>query len=352
MTPTEFVLTTAEAAGFVDNLAQRIDHGVQSGLLPGLHSLVVLRAGKLVLERYDRGLDEAWGQPLGEVAHGPQTLHDLRSVTKSVVSLLYGIALDRGMVPPPEAPLLASLGRYPDLAADPQRVRLTVAHALTMALGTEWNEAIPYSDPANSEIQMERAADRLRFVLDRPIVGEPGRQWVYNGGASAIIGALIEQGSGQRLDEFARDALFEPLGISNWHWQAGSDGVPSAASGLRLCARDLARIGQLLLDGGRVGDRQIVPRAWIEQSTTVKLATTEGTDYGYQWWLGEAPVKAMDWQPHPWIAGFGNGGQRLFVMPATGLVMAAFFGNYNQMNGWVFPSRIWFEIVLPGIVRV
>ncbi len=343
---------TPEEVGLSPDLADRIDHGIRSGLLPGLHSLVVIRHGKLAFERYDRGSDANWGQPLGEVAHGPRTLHDLRSVTKSIVGLLYGIAVGRGVVPPPDASLLAQFARYRDLAADPRRSELTIGHALTMSLGTEWNESIPYSDPANSEIQMERAADRLRYVLDRPLVRQPGSLWVYNGGTSALIGAMIEAGTGQRLDAFARDVLFEPLGIADWQWSAGSDGVPSAASGLRLTARDLARIGHLLLDHGRVGDRQIVPEAWIELSTTVKLATTEGLDYGYQWWLGSAPVRAMDWSEQRWFAGFGNGGQRLLVMPATGLVMVAFFGNYDHPISWAFPSRIWFEIVLPGLQRI
>ncbi|MFX9054135.1 serine hydrolase, partial [Acinetobacter baumannii] len=87
--------------------------------------------------------DEAWGRPLGEVAFGPETLHDLRSVTKSIVGLLYGIALDRGKVPAPDQPLMAQFPEYPDLAADPARRDLTIAHALTMTLGTEWDETLP-----------------------------------------------------------------------------------------------------------------------------------------------------------------------------------------------------------------
>src|SRR5262249_3781630 len=161
----------------------------------------------------------------GRVSFGAETLHDLRSVTKSIVGLLYGIALERGLVPPPEAPLLPSFPEYPDLAADPQRMRLTVGHALPMTLGLAWDEIDrPYTDPANSEIAMENAADRYRFVLERPIVAEPGTRWTYSGGAVALIGALIARGAGKPLPEFAREALFEPLGISAFDWAAGQDG--------------------------------------------------------------------------------------------------------------------------------
>ena len=120
---------------------------------------------------------------------------------------------------------------------------------------------------------MEQAPDRLRYILDRPITLEPGQSWVYNGGTSALLGALIEQGTGQPLDAFARDALFAPLGIERFDWTKGADGVASAASGLRLTARDLAQIGQLILSGGTHAGREIVPKRWLEQSTTAKIAT-------------------------------------------------------------------------------
>ena len=262
-----------DAAGFTQDVSDKVDFGVRAGLISGLHSVVVTRHGELAFERYYAGDDFRWGAPLGPVAHGPETLHDLRSVTKSIVSLLFGIALGRGLVAPPEASLLQQFPQYADLAADPRRAGLTIAHALTMSLGTEWDEGIPYTDPANSEIQMEQAPDRLRYILDRPITLEPGQSWVYNGGTSALLGVLIEQGTGQPLDAFARDALFAPLGIERFDWTKGADGVASAASGLRLTARDLAQIGQLILSGGTHAGREIVPKRWLEQSTTAKIAT-------------------------------------------------------------------------------
>ena len=122
---------------------------------------------------------------MGKVAFQADTLHDLRSVSKTIVGLLYGIALADGKVPPPDAPLLASFPEYADLAADPARNRWTIHHVLTMTMGTDWDElGVPYSDPTNSEIAMDTAPDRYRFVLGAPVVMEPGKRWIYNGGAT------------------------------------------------------------------------------------------------------------------------------------------------------------------------
>ena len=156
--------------------------------IDGLHGVVVARRDGIVSEWYGTGPDFSWGEPHGVVEFGPETLHDMRSVTKSVVALLYGIALERGHVPAPDEPLLRHFPEYPDLAADPRRVARTVEHALTMTLAFEWDESPPYTSPANSEIAMELAPDRYRFVLDRPITGEPGRERSYCGGASAMLG--------------------------------------------------------------------------------------------------------------------------------------------------------------------
>lgn len=255
----KWIKATPEEAGFAANLERRLAAGLESGLLLPMHTVAMSRAGKLVLEQYYEGEDESWGDTLGRVSFGPEVLHDLRSVTKSVVGLLYGIALERGLVPPVEAPVIDAFPEYPDLVADPARRKITVEHTLNMTMGMEWDENRPYTDPANSEIAMEMAPDRYRFILDRPIVGEPGQDWIYSGGAVALIGALIERGTGKRLPDFAREALFEPMGISDFHWLAGSDGVASPASGLRLTAPDLLRIGAMLIDGGRYEGRQVVP---------------------------------------------------------------------------------------------
>lgn len=162
-------------AGFAPDLEARLDQLIAQKRAWNLHGVVIVRNGRLVLERYFEGEDEARGRRIGKVSFTADTLHDMRSVSKSVVSLLYGIALEQGKVPPPESPLVASFPAYADLAAG--RERLTIHHALTMTMGTEWDElSIPYSNPANSEIAMDRAADRYRYILERRVIEEPGRR--------------------------------------------------------------------------------------------------------------------------------------------------------------------------------
>src|SRR5262249_11407233 len=166
---------------------------------------------------------------------------------------------------------------------DPTRAHWTVRHALTMTLGTEWDESnVPYTDPTNSEIAMERAPDRYRYILDRPIVAEPGKTWIYCGGATAHLGRLSDKGTGKPLHAYAREALFDPTGIAVTEWAKGADGNESAASGLRMTPRDLARLGQLMLAGGLVDNaRRIVPQAWIDLSTTPVAQVDENRQYGF-----------------------------------------------------------------------
>jgi CubicO group peptidase (beta-lactamase class C family) len=341
--------TALAERGFAPDLAETFAAGLRSGLLRDVHALLVSRHGEIVLEHYGAGADEAWGRPLGRVQFGPDVLHDLRSVSKSIIGLLYGIALGRGLVPPVDAPLLAAFADYADLAT-PERAGLRVIHALTMTMGTAWDETtIPYTDARNSEIAMELAPDRLRFVLAQDVVMPPGRTWTYSGGAVALLAALIARGSGRKLEDFAREALFDPLGLGLVEWAVGHDGVVSGASGARMRPRDLVRLGQLVLAGGVWQGRQVVPKAWIEASTARATQTEDGLGYGRLFYLGEALVAG---RPRRWIAGFGNGGQRLWMMPEADLVVVGLSGAYNQPDSWVTPARIWREIVLANLLRL
>ena len=319
---------TATGAGLV----ARLDDAAHAGRLTDLHGLVVVRDGATVAERYGSGPDWKWNESLGVVDFGPETLHDIRSISKSVTSLLYGIALGQQLVPAPDEPLLRYFAAYADLAADPARQRLTVRHALTMSLGIEWNEDLPYTSTANSEIAMEFAADRYRYVLGQPVVEEPGERWHYCGGATALLGKLIADGTGQPLQDFARDALFAPLGIAAFEWMVGADGIASPASGLRLAPRSLARIGQLVLQQGRWDGSDVVPASWLDEALRTQLVIEPGFAYGYQWYLGSIDQEAGARGPVAWVGGIGNGGQRLFVLPELATVIAIASGSYDSAD--------------------
>jgi CubicO group peptidase (beta-lactamase class C family) len=127
----------------------------------------------------------------------------------------------------------AAFPEHADLAGEAGRDRLTIEHVLTM--GTDWDEtSIPYSNPANCEIAMDRAPDRYRFILGRRVVADPGRRWSYCGGATALLARIVGRGTGRPLHAFAREALFDPLGIGATEWMTDRDGEPIAASGLRM----------------------------------------------------------------------------------------------------------------------
>lgn len=324
-------------------LSDRLDEVLQTGQAGGLHGIVAVRGGHTVWEYYGAGEDFAWGDSRGVVEFGPETLHDIRSVTKTITALLYGIALGEGLVPPPGEPLVSRFSQYPDLAADPQRARLTVEHALTMSLGLEWCEDAPYNSPANAEIAMELAPDRYRYILERPVLAPPGVGWTYCGGATALLGRLIADGTGLSLPQYGQAVLFTPLGIDRLEWMTGADGVASAASGLRLTPHDLARLGELVLAKGARDGQQIVPANWIHTMLQPRLQTSWGGRYGYQWYLESVGGRQL-------VAGMGNGGQRLYVLPDLDLTVAITAGNYDDPDQWRAPLTVLEQVILPTVV--
>jgi len=331
-------------AGFTSDIGEILDSAVENGELTNLHSVIVARDGKLVTERYYEGSDERWGTWLGKIAFTPDTLHDLRSVSKSIVSLLYGIALAEGKVPELDAPLVDQFPEYADLVNDHERRRITVEHVLTMTMGLEWNEDLPYTDPRNSEIAMEMAADRYRYVLSRPVVAEPGTTWTYSGGATAVLGHLISRGTGKSLQEYANEKLFQPLSITDIEWVNGSNGKESAASGLRMKPRDLARIGLLILNQGRWNGAQLIPQEWLAASFANHILRYGKSGYGYHWYLP---------RNHKWsngqVGAGGLGGQRLVVFPDYQLVIVITAGNYNKPTAEEVPRKILRQLVLPAL---
>jgi CubicO group peptidase (beta-lactamase class C family) len=350
-------------AGVAPDIEARLDQLIDTKRAWGLHGVLVVRGRRIVLERYFAAEDNNWGRPLGRVSFGPDTLHNLYSVTKSIVALVYGIALAEDKVPPPPAPLYAQFPEYADLlAADERRRQQTVGHALAMSLGAQWNEiGLAYDSPANDEIGMEMAPDRYRFVLERPVVGPPGKRWHYSGGATALLGRLVAKGTGRSLPDYARAVLFDPIGLGPTEWvssnetwvarQSGkADGEPIAASGLRMSARDLARIGQLVLDNGAVDGRQVIPAAWLAECFVPRVSVDELRRYGYQWYLGDMEFLADGKvRLENWVGCAGNGGQRLWVFPELDLVIVVTAGNYSAPDQWLPPIRVVREVVLPSI---
>jgi CubicO group peptidase (beta-lactamase class C family) len=320
------------------------------------HGVVIVRHGALVYEHYFAGKDERLGMPLGDVTFDAGTKHDTRSISKSVTSLLVGIALDRGLLTALDTPIFSFFPEYYDLRT-PEKDRITLRHLLTMSSGLAWDEtSASYGDASNTYWQMGAAPRSDRFVLEQPLAALPGTVFNYNSGNAELLGVILRRVSGKRLDQFAKEALFDPLGIEDWDWDDSSAFNPDAASGLRLRPRDLAKIGELVLERGNWHGRQIVSSSWIEDSTTPRLSgkglmfdSPEGiSSYGYLWWLGRSPPE------HPErdiIAGSGYGGQRLFILPRLGVVVATTAGLYGDKSSGLTGATTLNEFVFPAAVE-
>jgi CubicO group peptidase (beta-lactamase class C family) len=223
-----------------------------------------------------------------------------------------------------------------------------------MSSGLAWDEVSrPYSDPSNSYLLMGAAPDPYHYVLNQNLVAKPGTIWNYNSGDTALLGVILKKVAGRSLDVFAKEALFDPLGIKNWTWVHAANGNPIAAAGLRLLPRDLAKIGQLVLARGAWSGRQIVSAGWIDQSLAPRIAGRgmlfdgyEGMwSYGYQWWLGRTLIDHRDID---FAAGVGLGGQRLYVVPTQNLVVVVTAGLYDGPLQDLAGGTVLKQFVLPA----
>ncbi|HJW34808.1 MAG TPA: serine hydrolase [Holophagaceae bacterium] len=314
------------AAGFDSAQLQ----AVMSKLLNGeanLHAVLVERHGKLVVEAYRKGKDKPQFDVFARtVAFGPTTRHDTRSVGKSVIDLLVGIAQAQGKLGALSTPVIDFYPEFKDLAT-PELRRITLEHLLTMSSGLKWRES-GVGFP-NDEDRLAWKDSPPRFLLSRPIVAQPGSTFTYNSGGTVVLADILSRVMGRPWPEFARTALFEPMGILDVEWVTDFRGRPMANSGLRLRPRDMVKLGRLVLDHGMWKGRPLVPAAWIDASLRPRLATGfDGTQYGYQWWTGTVAWKG---RPLPWAAAFGNGSQRIYVVPELDLSVVITAGAYGDL---------------------
>jgi CubicO group peptidase (beta-lactamase class C family) len=313
-------------------LASQKDNAIQG--------IVVVKDGKLVLETYYPGSDLSVTDQLSftQENFGQDTLHCLASATKSVTSILFGIAYDQGKLPDLDEKMFASFPDYADLNSG-DRAEITLRQMLTMTSGIPWDESASYNDPVNDLGNMAFfAPDPIRYVLAKPLNAKPGEVWQYNSGTTNLLGEIIKRKTGMALPDYAQENLFKPLGITNSKWQAfpTDTQLTAASSLLYLRPRDMAKIGQLYLQLGLWNGAQVVSPQWIQKSTAISVqpSTDLGTDltitgYGYQWWRGRFANGNTDTF---FAAGFG--GQFIFIIPTINTVVvttgSSYQGNYDQ----------------------
>ena len=309
-----------------------------------LHGVVVMRHGKLAFEHYFRGFDLKARNGPGIIDFNTTTTHDLRSMTKSVTALVLGVAIDRGIVADVDQSVLSFFPDYADLRT-PEKDRITIRHLLTMSMGLAWSDDAPYTN----ENALNIAPDPYRYVLSLPVVEPAGSVWNYSGGATALIGGILTRATGKRFDLLAAALLFDPLRISDVTWTWLPNGDPKDWCCLWLRPRDMAKIGQLVLDRGRWNGARVVSETWIDAATAPQIKTTQGGFYyGYQFWLSASSVSGRQID---WIAARGQGGQRLLIVPTFDLVAVVTAGNYygNERLASLVPQTVLGDYVLPSV---
>ncbi len=265
--------------------------------LPNVTSLLVARRGVLAYERYFGG-------------YGPEDAHNIKSVTKSVLSLLVGIALDSGDGPALDARVADLLPHLFEGAKDPRRRAISVRHLLTMT------SVFEYVENSGVTFAYGRSPDYGRFAAGQPMSAAPGESFGYSSLVSHLLAIALADTLGESLLQLSARTLFEPLGIEPVAWPIDPQGYVWGDSGLRIRPRDLAKIGQLVLQGGWWGSRAIVSEGWIRESTALHVpqVDTELLGYAYHWWLQNV-------RGHRAIVARGFGGQLLVVMPSLDLVV-------------------------------
>jgi CubicO group peptidase (beta-lactamase class C family) len=298
--------TTPEEQGMdSEKLAQMVEHIQQEKL--NLHSLLIVRNGYLVSEVY------VYPYSAGQV-------HFIASVTKSVVGTLTGIAIQKGYIKNVQQPLFSLLPEQGVVNLDDQKKAITLENLLTQTSGLDCHET-----PAPGEAFMETSQNWVQFMLDQPMVAQPGTKFNYCSGAVHLLSAVLQKATGMGAREFANQNLFAPLGIgsiSEARWPPDPQGVTIGGYGLTLTPGEMAKLGYLFLNQGQWDGEAIVPASWVAVSTTSHANQGDKKEYGYLWWIDPGGK---------WYAALGRAGQHIFVYPDENLVVV-FTANLPYTN--------------------
>jgi CubicO group peptidase (beta-lactamase class C family) len=305
---------------------------VQRGLYPGFDGLVIIRNNYLVLDvNFRASLDAA------DVDHGNQDLsmHSQQSVTKSIASLLIGIAKDQGYIGSINDQYLSFFPEYNDIEnLSESKQAITLSNALTMRHGLNWDESsYAFSDPRNTLSAVMNTYDVVKSTLDLPMASVPGSRFAYSSGVSITLGKIVSNSTGVDVTAFADENLFLPLNIQDKYWSYTQNGTANTGYGLFLKPRDMAKIGQMVLDKGRWQGQQIVSEEWInlstqEQSSLGQWGTTR-IGYAMQWWTAKFMLQGSE---IPAVFANGNGGQRIYILPTLNTVIIFTSRNYSWLT--------------------
>jgi CubicO group peptidase (beta-lactamase class C family) len=314
-----------------------------------VHSVVVVKNDKLVFEEYFPGHDFLYN---GQNFHGAyvnfsrNTRHDTHSVTKSFTSALVGIAVDKGLIQSVNDKIFDYFPDYLNLI-DPQKEKITIEHLLTMSSGFQWNEwDVSISQNNHDIIRLILSGDPVYYVLNKPVVTEPGTSYYYNGGTVDLLGQIVKRASNMEVQNFSHTYLFGLLGITNYNWQTmyGS-GVTCCHGDVYITPRDMAKIGYLFLRKGLWNGTRIISEDWINLSVQNHITppVNWAYGYGYLWWLKKYYSAG---QIYSSINAEGWGGQQIIIIPSESMVVVFTGANYvtNEPN-----DEIMMRYILPAI---
>jgi CubicO group peptidase (beta-lactamase class C family) len=307
--------------------AKAADYGIDPAALESIYSemtqepnhdlkgVVIVRDGHLVSEHYFNG-DSA------------ETLHDIRSATKSLTSLLMGIAIDKRLV----HSVNDSISLYlPGLPKDGKE-KITIKDLLNMRSGLDADDSNPAS-PGNEDT-LDQSSDWIRTVYAVPAKVPPGTKYNYCSLNAFLAGAIIENASHLTLDAFANANLFAPLGIQKYSWRHVPVNRTTGQGNLSITTRDEATIGQLLQNDGLVNGRPIVSHDWITQSLASQVAISDSDPYadfyGYMWYTKAELVGERKIEVH---FASGNGGNKIYIIPSLNMIVAITSSAYGQHYG-------------------
>ena len=308
-----------------DKIIQFMDR-IASGKHNDIHSIVIVKDGKLVLEEYFATTGKRFGPFIEQVFR--EKPHHLASTTKGVLSALTGIAIDKGFIQDVNEPIYKYLPNYANFFTEKKK-GIKIKHLLTMTAGWAWEQfKYQWNDPRNNAAEMWNCEDVVKYVLERPVAAEPGKKFSYSNGVPVVMGAVLRNSCSMEVDKFAYQNLFQPLGIADYRWTRYFDGSLETDGGLALRSRDLAKIGQLFLNKGNWQGKQIISERWIQESTQqqIKFGGFWGWNYGYYWM--QVDLNLNDRTIHSYFVP-GDGGQLLAVFPDLNMVIVFTAGNYG-----------------------
>ncbi len=314
--------TNPAANGLSAEPLQTMETAIRSGEFQKISSVLVARHGQLAYEAYFNGFDS-------------NSLMDTRSATKTITSMLIGIAIDKKLLSGVDHRVWPTFAdkRYEN--HDPRKDKITVEDLLTMSSLLECDDNNDFS--SGNEERMYVTEDWTRFVLNLPIRGFPswvpkpqdsvyGRSFSYCTAGVFLLGRVLERLTKVSVPEFASQNLFSPLRIEKTGWKFSAMGEAQTGGGLGLRSRDLLKLGQLYLDGGKWKGQQLVSESWVKTSTQPHARVDEQTEYGYLWWLKTFQAGGKS---YPAYFMSGNGGNKVAVFPGLDMVVVITSTNYN-----------------------